>query len=165
MIESSKHYINCEYDYSGGRDVINVEIMLWAYGVTGEQKLLRLAQKSYSNYNKKSQAYRSLVAINDKELLTRQKMYVYGVTYNAFSKLVALLYYYSGDKEKLKLWEKAMQRLERYYKLPCGCISNAEYMCGNKYFDSTEICDISDYTWTPENLMAIISKKIFRRNR
>lgn len=43
----ARHYLNCPYDYSVDRDVLNVEIMLWCYGVTGDERLLRLAEASY----------------------------------------------------------------------------------------------------------------------
>lgn len=151
----ARHYLNCPYDYSVDRDVLNVEIMLWCYGVTGDERLLRLAEDSYAAYNgkeqRKSAKGNSLV---DVELLSKKKMFIHGVSYNEYMKLGAILYRYTGNRDYLRVSEKAAERLDRYYKLPSGCISSTEFTFGNHYYESSETCDVSDYTWALSYLLA-----------
>lgn len=46
-------YLKGDTNFSGARDVMNIEIMLWAYGINGNEKLLELAEKTYAEYNEK----------------------------------------------------------------------------------------------------------------
>ena len=152
------HYLNCPYDYSMDRDVLNVEIMLWAYEVTGDARLLRLAEDSYAAYNAKEQKRSARGdSLCDKELLTSRKMFIHGVSYSEYMKLGAILYRCTGKKEYLAVSEKAAARLNRYYKLPGGCISSTEFTFGNHYDESAETCDVSDYTWSLSYLLAATS--------
>ena len=151
----ARHYLNCPYDYSVDRDVLNVEIMLWCYGVTGDERLLRLAEASYIAYNGKAQE-RSVRgdSLVDAELLSKKKMFIHGVSYSEYMKLGAILYRCTGKRDYLRVSEKAAERLDRYYKLPGGCISSTEFTCGNHYYESSETCDVSDYTWALSYLLA-----------
>lgn len=151
----ARHYLNCPYDYSVDRDVLNVEIMLWCYGVTGDERLLRLAEASYIAYNGKAQE-RSVKgdSLVDTELLSKKKMFIHGVSYSEYMKLGAILYRCTGKRDYLRVSEKAAERLDRYYKLPGGCISSTEFTCGNHYYESSETCDVSDYTWALSYLLA-----------
>ena len=47
----TRHYLESEYDFSYGREVLNIEIMLSVYGVTKDNRLLDLAVKTYNDYN------------------------------------------------------------------------------------------------------------------
>lgn len=150
----ARHYLNCPYDYSCERDVLNVEIMLWVYGIIGDGRLLRLAEDSYAAYNareqKKSAKGDSMV---DSELLSKRKMFIHGVTYCEYMKLGAILCRYTGKRRYLRVSERAAARLDRYYKLPGGCISSTEFTFGNRYYESSETCDVSDYTWSLSYLL------------
>ena len=151
----AKHYLNCPYDYSSDRDVLNVEIMLWVYGIVGDKRLLRLAEDSYAAYNAKEQKRSAKGdSLCDKELLSDRKMFIHGVSYNEYMKLGAILYRYTGKELYLDVSVKAARRLNRYYKLPGGCISSTEFTFSNHYDESAETCDVSDYTWSLSYLLA-----------
>ena len=156
------HYLNGTYDYSDNRDVFNVEIMLWAYGITNGKRLLDLAESSYAEYNSKDQE-KSVTgdSFRDSDFLTKRKIFIHGVSYNEYAKLGAILYKYTGKKKYLKVSVKAVDRLEKYYKLPGGCVSSAEYTTSNRYYEPYETCDISDYTWTLENMLGITENPVY----
>lgn len=93
------HYLNGTYDYSDNRDVFNVEIMLWAYGITNDKRLLDLAESSYAEYNSKEQE-KSVTgdSFRDSDFLTKRKIFIHGVSYNEYAKLGAILYKYTGKR-------------------------------------------------------------------
>ena len=149
------HYLNCPYDYSFDRDVLNTEIMLWIYDVTGDKRLLSLAEKSYADFN--SMPQKPTVTgdvVCDKSLLSKRKMFVHGVSYCEYSKLGAIFYKYTGNEKYLKVSEKAVARADRYYKLAGGCISSGEMLRGDGYDEVTETCDVADYSYFLEQLFS-----------
>ena len=80
-------YLKNKTDFSGARDVMNIEIMLWAYGISGKRELLELAEKTYSDYNNKCSDDNCVASLK-----SSRKPYAHGVTYNEFCKLGAILY-------------------------------------------------------------------------
>ncbi len=149
------HYLNCPYDYSFDRDVLNTEIMLWLYDVTGDKSLLSLAESSYAGFNSTPQKPTITGdTVCDASLLSKRKMLVHGVSYCEYSKLGAIFYRYTGDKKYLKVPEKAVARADRYYKLPGGCISSGEMLFGNSYYEVNETCDVTDYSYFLEQLFS-----------
>ena len=137
-----KHYLNSAEDLSSNRDVINVEIMLWAYLNSGDKRLLDLAEKTYANYNKNCSDDNCVAS-----QLSHKKPYAHGVTYNEFSKLGAILYAATGNKNYLNPSLAAYKKIDRHFMLADGLHSSCEFMLGNDYMQSHETCDVSDYTW------------------
>lgn len=144
------HYLSDSADYSLKRHVMNVEIMAWAYEITGDERLLDMAIKAYDGYNE--------VCTDDacnRVILSDQKPYIHGVTYNEFAKLGAILYRYTGNESYLNASVVTMKRAEKEFMLPGGCICSNEHMNSNHYYQSSETCNISDMTWTLGYLMKI----------
>lgn len=138
----TRHYLESPCDYSLFRDVNNVEIMLFLYEKTGESALLELAERSYAEYNKKAEAdVRDEVALSDKQ------PYIHGVTYCEYSKLGAILYRYTGKESYLRSSVSAMDKAERMFMLPGGCICSDEFMISDHYTESYETCLFSDFPW------------------
>lgn len=136
------HYINCPYDYSRGRDVLNVEIMLFAYKFTKDNRLLELAENNYRKYNELcNEDACDRVALSDK------KPFCHGVTYCEYSKLGAVLYSYTGKKEYLDASVAAFDKAEKSFMLPGGCLCSDEFLLSDHYYESNETCVITDYTW------------------
>ncbi len=149
------HYLGGSYDYSFDRDVLNAEILLWAYGVLRDGRLLAMAEKIHADYNAGEQ--KTTVTgdmLTDDTLLHKRKMFIHGVSYCEYSKLGAIFYMYTGNKKYLRVSEKALERLDKYYKLPNGCISSGEMTHKNSYDEVTETCDVSDYSWLLEYMLA-----------
>lgn len=144
----SNFYLNQEYDYSAFRDVMNVEIMLWAYLQNNDQRLLLKACDTYKKYNEKAVDDNCIKAIN-----SRKRAYAHGVTHNEFSKLGAILYICTGDESFLQTSVRAYEKIDRYQMLPSGLHSSSEFVNGNGVLESHETCDVSDYTWSLSYLL------------
>lgn len=137
-----KHYLDSPCDYSYFRDVFNVEILLWLYEQTQERTFLTLAETAYIEYNQNC-----LDDVCDRVANSEQQPYAHGVTYCEYSKLGALLYCYTKKDSYLIASKAAMDKLEKLFLLPGGCICSNEFLISNHYMQSYETCLLSDYTW------------------
>jgi len=135
-----QHYLSySSAELRGGRNVINLEGMLWTYGKTGDRKLLDLAN---TIYNQGQGIWgRGALAAPAKDV-------DHGVTYNEMAKLPAIFYNYTGNKEYLFASVNAFRKLDRDHMLPDGVPSSNEFLAGKDIHQSHETCDISDYTWS-----------------
>ncbi len=149
----TNHYITDGFIYNTYRDVMNVEIMLWLYGINHNENLLKLAIKSYKIYNQEK-----IEELYDELLLSKKKVCVHGVTYNEYSKLGILLYKYTNDPYYKEVSVKAFKKLDRYYMLPAGCPDSEEYTYSSYYYGSYETCDITDYTWSLSYMLKELKK-------
>ena len=135
-----QHYLSYSIeDLKCGRNVINLEGMLWTYGKTGDRKLLDLANAIYVNG-------RGIWGIG--ALASPRKDVEHGVTYHEMAKLPAILYAYTGNKDYLDATLNAFKKLDRDHMLPDGVPSSNEFLAGKDIHQSHETCDISDYTWS-----------------
>lgn len=149
------HYLNSRADYSRGRDIYNIEIMLWLYGKTKQKELLDYAEESYRSYNVNStKAFSDRTMLQnlkedncDEQALSDRKPYAHGVTYNEYFKLGAMLYMYTGKEAYLKVSVRAYEKIDKYFMLPSGCHCSNEFLIDDDYMQSVETCDVTDYTW------------------
>jgi hypothetical protein len=137
-----KHYLTRPPDFGAGRDVCNVEEMLWTYSQTGDERMLALAKRTYHNFNAKKPAS-GLTALEDDARVVE-----HGVTFNETAKLPALLYLYTGDASLLDASINAYKKLDRDHALASGLHSAQEKLEGHNPWDYTETCDVTDYTWS-----------------
>ena len=140
------HYLGYSCPYDTERDVLNVEIMLWLYEKTGDNRLIDLAIQNYDRYNSKGKESGN----NNCEdfALSNNKPYAHGVTYNEFAKLGAILYIHTKNEKYLAPSIKAYAKIDKYFMLPGGCHCSNEFLINNHYMQSHETCDITDYTWS-----------------
>lgn len=138
-----RHYLGHEADYSVGRDVLNVEIILWAYLHSGNKELLKMAVRSYEEYNAKCRDDNCVRA-----MMSEKKAYAHGVTYNEFCKLGAILYACTGEESYLEPVFSAYEKIDSYQMLPDGLHCSNEFLLDNDYMQTHETCDVVDYTWT-----------------
>lgn len=148
-----RHYLGDRADYSVRRNVMNVEIMIWAYEITGNERLLSLAVDSYRRYNENCKDDAC-----DRVVLSPKKPYVHGVTYNEYGKLGAILYRATGDFYYLRVSEAAFRKAVRMFLLPGGCLCSNEHLLSNHYYNSTETCNVSDFTWALSYLLHTTKK-------
>lgn len=148
-----RHYLGDTADYSVKRNVLNVEIMLWAYGITGDKALLQKAVDAYERYNETCEE-----DVCDRMALSPKKPYAHGVSYNEYGKLGAILYRHTGEERYLKASVAAFDKAVRMFLLPGGCICSNEHTISDNYYNSTETCNISDFTWSLSYLMKITKK-------
>lgn len=145
-----KHYLAGDYAYSDGRDILNIEIILWTYGQTGEPALLRLAEKSYHEFNDKNRSSK----ISDTGFLKDSPANnEHGVTYNETAKLGAILYLYTDNEAYLKPSIAAYRKIDKYHLLVSGVNISSEQLQPVTTTGSCETCDISDYTWSAGYLL------------
>ncbi len=121
------------------RNLVNIEGMLWTYGMTGDRRLLEKAKQIYLESLKNP----SFAMIFSTSFVT-----VHGVSYMEKAKLPAILYIYTGEKRFLDAALNAFRKLDRDHMLPDGVPSSNEYLVGRNPLLSHETCDISDYTWS-----------------
>lgn len=140
-----KHYLNDTFAYDEFRDVTNIEIMLWVYSKTHNPILLQKAEADYKSYCQKAQECN---VHNDRVDFTQEKPYNHGVTYNEISKQGAILYAYTKKEEYLRQAIESYKKIDKYFMLPGGCHCSNEFMISNEYFQCSEMCDVTDYTWS-----------------
>jgi uncharacterized protein len=147
-----RHYLADEYraPYGGpSRDVTNIEGMLWAYERTGDELLLAMAVKAWSDFL-------SSVPPGDLESgdLSPERVYAntpihaHGVTYIEKAKLPAILFMHTGNTEYLRFAVAAQERIFSHHMLIDGVPSTTEDYRGTGPLDGHETCDITDHTWS-----------------
>ncbi|MBR4134396.1 MAG: glycoside hydrolase family 127 protein [Bacteroidales bacterium] len=124
-------------ELSEGRYIINIEGILWTYALTGNPKLLELAEAVWA-----------LVPNNMQQYLSDQPMSGHGVTVCETLKLPMLLYAFTGKEIYKDAALKGDSKMEDLNMLIDGIISSSEGLAGVESLASHETCDISDYTWT-----------------
>ena len=138
-----KHYCADNHKYSNGRDVLNIEIILWLYLHTGEMKFLKMAEEAFEEYNEIKND-----DLNADMQMSRKIIKVHGVSFNEYSKLGAMLYICTGNDEYLKPVINAYKKVDRYQMLVDGLHSSEEMLWNNNYMRAHETCNVTDYTWT-----------------
>lgn len=124
-------------ELSEGRYIINIEGILWTYALTGNPKLLELAEAVWA-----------LVPSNMEQYLSDRPMTGHGVTVCETLKLPMLLYAFTGKEIYKEAALKGDRKMEEKNMLVDGIISSSEGLAGVDPLASHETCDISDYTWT-----------------
>ena len=146
-----KHYwADPAAPYGGpSRDVTNVEAMLWAYARTGDQRLLAMAEKSWTSFLDSAEPgdFES-GDLHPSRVLANSPINAHGVTYIEKAKLPAILYMHTGNQEYLRYALAAQQRIFDHHMLIDGIPSTSEDYRGITALDSHETCDISDHTWS-----------------
>lgn len=136
-----KNYLSLSLDdlVKGHRHILNIEGMLWTYGITHNTQLLKMAEEAFRKGG---------FPLDTKQIDEEEYIHMHGVTYSEQLKLPMMLYAYTGNKEYLRLAVKAERQLERNHILPDGLPTSAEYTLGNDIDIAHETCNITDYTWT-----------------
>ena len=127
-----------------GRNVVSVEGMLWAYGRTGERRLLELAEGAWRGTTCADDWSGGLTPENCRN---DEPIYMHGVSYAEELKIPLLLYAYTGKRDYLDQAVTAERKLVRDHLLPDGCPSSTEQTRGNSVHWGHETCVVSDYTW------------------
>jgi hypothetical protein len=134
---------------TSGRDVTNVEGMLWVYGQTGDRRMLAMAEKAWSEF------LRSVPPgdiesgdLHPDRVFADAPITSHGVTYVEKAKLPAILYLYTGRAEYLRYALAAQQRIFDHHMLIDGIPSASEHYRGTTALDAHETCDITDHMWS-----------------
>jgi DUF1680 family protein len=139
----ANHYFSETCDHVDFREVCNIETMLWAYGQTGEERLLKYAEKAWKVYEKQKN-----IPVSTEQMLSSENIHCHGVTYNEIAKQPAIIGMYNGDSKLIDASIGAYTMLERDHMLVDGVHSSSEFLDGQDPLASHETCDIADYTWS-----------------
>lgn len=142
------------------RNIVNVEGMTWAYGLTGDSELLSRAERAWKNAvpNRKGMQADWSGGLTPEDCLSDDPLYMHGVTYCEEMKVPLLLYAYSGKTEYLSQAENVLRKLVRDHLLPDGCPSSVEQTRGNAVCWGHETCDVSDFTWSLGYFLQVTGK-------
>jgi DUF1680 family protein len=157
----TKHYLTVPRVLSEGRDLLNIEIILWLYGETENEDLLKLAEESFeqisgiddggeydqegnkddtNTQNKESRLYR--------QLISSKKPHGHGVTWCENMKIPAILYTYTGKKKYLDATINGINKIQKHHLLVDGCPSAVEHLRGKAVDMAHETCDTVDFSWS-----------------
>lgn len=136
----ARYYKNYTADQiAEGRNIVNIEGLLWVYGKTHDESLLALAKNAYSK-----ETFELLPKIADIDGCP----HMHGVTYCEQLKIPELLYAWTGNQEYLRIAHRLHQKLVDFNMLPDGVPTSAEFLMGNNVNCAHETCDIADFSWT-----------------
>ena len=151
----TRHYLGYRVNYSEGRNVFNVEIMLWLYKQTGNKELLTLAEETYIQYNQWAKRRARFNYCTDSFALSNKlptnaqgDKGAHGVNFNEFTKLGALLYLHTGKQKYLNASISAYKKIDEHYMLIDGLHDSAEELISNTVDRHHETCNITDFTWS-----------------
>lgn len=142
-----RHYLESPYDHSTGRNVCNIESLVWLYEKTGNRKLKQLAEDTWAEMERKAIFPDESKELTPRYLLREDFADCHGVSFCEVGKLGAVLYRITGKEYYLEVSKSALRKLERYSMLIDGVPSSAEFMHGKSGLDSHETCVITDFMW------------------
>jgi uncharacterized protein len=155
-----KHYLTDKASYAGaGRNITNIEPILWCYEHTGDPRLLALAENTWQRFVKSAAdqqnarptpagPFREYADLSPARVLADTPIECHGVTYAETMKQPALLYLYTGKDEYLKFADAAERRIFDHHMLIDGIPSTSEEYRATTSIDQHETCDIADHTWS-----------------
>jgi hypothetical protein len=127
-----------------GRDANLFEEALCLYGLSGDPRLLAIAQRSYDRYFISDP--RSFSQVD--KIRGDNPLREHGVTAAEQLKLLPLMFCYTGDKEALELANLAYRKVEGDSLMPDGGIVSSESMSTTAFNSLHETCDITDWSWS-----------------
>jgi uncharacterized protein len=125
------------------RDGLVAEEALYLYGLTGDPRLLAVAQRVYEMFffnDPKS-------TVQADKIRSDEPLRDHGVTAAEKLKLLPLIYCYTGNKEALELANRAFRKAESDSLMPDGCLVSSEHLATTVFNSLHETCDITDWSW------------------
>lgn len=135
-----KYYLHYTPQEIGqGRNVVNVEGMVWTWRQTGNRELLDRACEAILEGE-----YEAKPAL----LESGDPLHIHGVTFCEYLKLPIILYEATRDSLFLGIARRMEANLSGYNLLPDGVPTSVEWVQGKDLNAGHETCDIADYTWS-----------------
>lgn len=148
----TRHYLSDKGHISYGgpsRNVTNVESMLWAYSHTGDERLLSMAIDGWNGFlHSAPPGDHESGDLHPERVFSNAPIDAHGVTYAEKSKLPAILFMHTGNREYLRYAVAAQERIFSRYMLVDGIPSASEAYRGITALDAHETCDITDHMWS-----------------
>lgn len=155
-----RHYLSDQAPYGvDGRNITNVEPMLWCYARTGDTRLLALAENAWRQFIRaateaeheptpQTGENRPFADLGTARVYADTPIECHGVTYAEIMKQPAILYLHTGKDEYLKFAAAAERRIFDHHMLIDGIPSTSEHYRTVTAIDQHETCDIADHTWS-----------------
>lgn len=155
-----RHYLTDKAPYAqDGRNITNIEPILWCYERTGDPRLLALAENAWQRFVKSAvdqqklnplpaSEFRGYADLSPARVFADSPIECHGVTYAETMKQPAILYLYTGKEEYLKFADAAERRIFDHHMLIDGIPSTSEVYRAVTSIDQHETCDIADHTWS-----------------
>jgi hypothetical protein len=143
VAEVLKNYLLGAY-IGGGRDGMLAEEALYLYGLTGDERMRAIAERSFDRYFfSDAKSFSQEAKIRGSAPLRE-----HGVTAAEQLKLLPMLYSYTGNTQAVELARLAYAKVAADSLMPDGGMVSSEYL-GTAAFDSLhETCDITDWSWS-----------------
>ena len=126
------------------RNSVSIEGMVWTSRLTGDKRLLDLAEKAWNAKIAKDDWSGDLTPQNCAD---SKPIYMHGVSYCEEMKIPLLLYAATGKEEYLHEATNVEHKLCAWHMLPDGCPSSTEQTRGNSVHWGHETCVVTDYSW------------------
>jgi hypothetical protein len=124
--------------YKSDREGVNIENILWAYGICGDPALLKMAEEIYQSAGTQKATA---------DFTSGKPSNKHGVTYNETAKTGAILFSYTGKREYLEASVQAYQKIDQFHQTVDGLHVSTEKlfeMNEENFLEGHETCDISD---------------------
>lgn len=142
-----KHYSTYKgEEFADELDLCNAEEMCWLYGVSGDKKMLDMAETAYATF-KSDRKYRDRDG-RDINFASDMVPNYHGVVYIEIVKIPAILYSYTGKKEYLEEALHGISQMEKYDMLVSGVPSSTEHLNGISETAGHETCNLSTIPYT-----------------
>lgn len=135
------HYLSGTNDYSEWRESVNIENMITAYRLGGDERMKELAVKAYDMHSQNESNAETKLA----DFFKDSPIELHAVTYDEMVKIPAMIYSVTGDKRYLEATVKGLERIKKFHMLPIGIHSGSEGFAGTDALSGVETCDITDY--------------------
>jgi hypothetical protein len=154
-----RHYVSDDAPYGvNGRNITNIEPMLWCYARTGDTRLLAKAETAWQQFLRGAaeaehevpadREQRPFADLGPARVHADTPIECHGVTYAECMKQPAILYLHTGKQEYLDYAEAAARRIFDHHMLIDGIPSTSEVYRTVTAVDQHETCDIADHTWS-----------------
>jgi DUF1680 family protein len=155
-----RHYLSDKASYGvDGRNITNIEAMLWCYARTGDARILALAENAWQQFMRGASAaerdsvrrtgeQRPFADLGPERVYAVTPIECHGVTYAEIMKQPAILYLHTGKDEYLEFAAAAERRIFDHHMLIDGIPSTSEHYRTVTAIDQHETCDIADHTWS-----------------
>ena len=135
-----KHYLTfTAKDFADDLELANVEEICWLYGITKDEKLLKMAEEAYRLF--KSDIENRNRAGADIQFGSDREPDHHVVVYLELVKIPAILYSYTGKKEYLEEALNGIRKAEEFNMLISGLPSSTEHFTGINELSGTETCN------------------------
>jgi hypothetical protein len=127
----------------GGRNGANFEEAFYLYGLTGDPRLLELCRKIYDGYLHDANSFCTIGKIRN-----RAPFHEHGVTAAEELKCLPLMFSYTGNREALRLAERAYGKVLDNSLMADGGIVSDEHLEPTAFYSVHESCDLTDWSWS-----------------